>query len=131
MASYFNTAGSQVTVIEMLDKIAGPTDAEISKILQKNYEKKGVAFKLGAKVTEVTSQGVVYELNGNKESIEADKVLLSIGRRPSTNGLGLENIGVNTERGAIKTDEQGRTNVSGVYAAGDVNRFLYAGSCRL
>ena len=64
---------------------------------------------------------MVYELNGNKETVEADKVLLSIGRRPSTNGLGLENIGVNTERGAIKTDEQGRTNVAGVYAAGDVN----------
>lgn len=121
MASYFNTAGSKVTVVEMLNKIAGPTDAEISKILQKNYEKKGVTFKLGARVTEVTSKGVVYELNGNKETVEADKVLLSIGRRPSTNGLGLENIGVNTERGAIKTDEQGRTNVAGVYAAGDVN----------
>lgn len=121
MASYFNTAGSKVTVVEMLNKIAGPTDAEISKILQKNYEKKGVTFKLGARVTEVTDKGVVYELNGNKETVEADKVLLSIGRRPSTNGLGLENIGVNTERGAIKTDEQGRTNVAGVYAAGDVN----------
>ena len=121
MASYFNTAGSKVTVVEMLNKIAGPTDAEISKILQKNYEKKGVTFKLGARVTEVTAKGVVYELNGNKETVEADKVLLSIGRRPSTNGLGLENIGVNTERGAIKTDEQGRTNVAGVYAAGDVN----------
>lgn len=121
MASYFNTAGSKVTVVEMLNKIAGPTDAEISKILQKNYEKKGVTFKLGARVTEVTAKGVVYELNGNKETVEADKVLLSIGRRPSTNGLGLENIGVNTERGTIKTDEQGRTNVAGVYAAGDVN----------
>ena len=121
MASYFNTAGSKVTVVEMLNKIAGPTDAEVSKILQKNYEKKGVTFKLGARVTEVTAKGVVYELNGNKETVEADKVLLSIGRRPSTNGLGLENIGVNTERGAIKTDEQGRTNVAGVYAAGDVN----------
>ena len=121
MASYFNTAGSKVTVVEMLNKIAGPTDAEISKIIQKNYEKKGVTFKLGARVTEVTAKGVVYELNGNKETVEADKVLLSIGRRPSTNGLGLENIGVNTERGAIKTDEQGRTNVAGVYAAGDVN----------
>lgn len=121
MASYFNSAGSEVTIIEMLNKIAGPTDAEISKILQKNYEKKGITFKLGAKVVEVTKTGVVYEINGEKHTIEADKVLLSIGRRPATNGLGLENIGLETERGAIKTDEMGRTGVAGVYAAGDVN----------
>lgn len=121
MASYFTTAGSQVTIIEMLNKIAGPTDGEISKILQKNYEKKGVTFKLGAKVVELTAKGVVYELNGEKITLEADKVLLSIGRRPSSAGLGLENIGIETVRGAIKTDEQGRTSVAGVYAAGDIN----------
>jgi len=121
MASYFVTAGSQVTIIEMLDKIAGPTDAEISKILQKSYEKKGVSFKLGAKVVELTKTGVIYELNGEKITVEADKVLLSIGRRPSSAGLGLENIGIEAVRGAIKTDEQGRTGVAGVYAAGDVN----------
>jgi len=121
MASYFNTAGSKVTIIEMLNKIAGPTDAEISKILQKNYEKKGIIFNLDAKVVEITKTGVVYELNGQKTTLEADKVLLSIGRRPSSAGLGLENIGLETVRGAIKTDEQGRTSVAGVFAAGDIN----------
>lgn len=121
MASYFCSAGSKVTVIEMMNKIAGPTDGNISKILQKNYEKKGVTFLLGAKVTSVTDKGVVYELNGKTETVEADKVLLSIGRRPSTAGLGLENIGVEMNRGAILTDEQGRTNVAGVFASGDCN----------
>ena len=121
MASYFCSAGSKVTVIEMMNKIAGPTDGDISKILQKNYEKKGVTFLLGAKVTSVTDKGVVYELNGDTETVEADKVLLSIGRRPSTAGLGLENIGVEMNRGAILTDEQGRTNVAGVFASGDCN----------
>lgn len=120
MASYFNTAGSQVTIIEMLDKIAGPTDGEISKILQKNYEKKGITFQLGAKVTEVTDKGVVYEKDGKTTLLEADKVLLSIGRRPSGANLGLENIGVEVVRGAVKIDRQGRTNVAGVFAAGDI-----------
>ncbi len=121
MASYFNSAGSKVTVIEMMNKIAGPTDADISKILQKNYEKKGITFMLGAKVVEVTDKGVKYDLNGKVDFVEADKVLLSIGRRPSTAGLGLENIGVEMNRGAILTDEQGRTNVAGVFASGDCN----------
>ena len=121
MASYFNSAGSKVTVVEMLDHIAGPTDAEISAILLKNYQKKGVEFKLGAKVVEVKEGAVVYELEGKAYSIPADKILLSIGRRAATEGLGLERIGVETERGRIKTDEKGRTNVQEVYAAGDVN----------
>jgi dihydrolipoamide dehydrogenase len=121
MASYYNSAGSKVTVIEMLDHIAGCTDREISEILQKNYEKKGVVFKLNCKVVEVKEGSVVYESNGEKLAVEAEKVLLSIGRRPATEGLGLEKIAVETERGRIKTDEKGRTNIPEVYAAGDVN----------
>lgn len=121
MASYFNTAGSKVTVVEMLDHIAGFTDKEIAEILMKNYQKKGVEFKLGAKVTEVKEGAVVYEFEGRSFSVPADKILMSIGRRAATEGLGLERIGVETERGRIKTDERGKTNVPEVYAAGDVN----------
>lgn len=121
MASYFNSVGSNVTVIEMMDHIAGPTDREISNILLKNYKKKGVNFLLGAKVTSVGDKCVNYELDGKQESAPADCVLVSIGRRAMTEGLGLENIGVITERGAIVTNEECRTNVSGVWAAGDVN----------
>ncbi len=121
MASYFNIAGSEVTVVEMLDKIAGPTDAEISAILKKNYEKQGVHFKLSAKVTKVTQNSVVFEKDGKTEEVPADKVLLSIGRRANIKGYGLENLGVLTDRGGIVTDCYGRTNVAEVYATGDVN----------
>lgn len=123
MASYFNTAGSNVTVIEMMNKIAGPTDAEISEILLKNYQKKGVTFNLGCKVTGVEPGKVIYEADGKSFEVAADKVLLSIGRRAFTEGLGLETIGVETERGKIKTDNKGRTNIAGVYATGDVNGY--------
>jgi dihydrolipoamide dehydrogenase len=121
MASYFGTVGSKVTVIEMLDKIAGPTEKEISKILQGELRKKGIVFKLGCKVTAVEENKVIYEKDGKQEEAEADKVLLSIGRKAHTADLGLESIGVQTERGVIITDEYMRTNVDGVYATGDVN----------
>lgn len=121
MASYFNSAGSKVTVIEMLDKIAGPTEREISEILLKNYKKAGVDFKLSCKVTAVGKDGVTYEENGILKTFAASKVLVSIGRKPFTEGIGLETIGVYTERGAVVTDDRLRTNVPNVYAAGDVN----------
>ncbi len=125
MASYFISAGSKVTVVEMLDKIAGPTDAEISTILQKNYAKKGVEFILGAKVTSVETDGkkgtVSYEKDGKKGTIDCDAVLVSTGRRARTAEIGADTIGVRTERGAVVTDEHCRTSVPGVWAAGDVN----------
>ena len=122
MASYYNSVGSHVTVVEMLDHIAGNTDREIGKILQNNYKKKGVEFMLGCKVTAVGDGKVTFEdAEGKTQSVAADKVLCSIGRRAVTQGYGLENIHVYTERGAIVTDECMRTNVAGVYAAGDVN----------
>ncbi|MBQ3219717.1 MAG: dihydrolipoyl dehydrogenase, partial [Clostridia bacterium] len=121
MASYFSSVGSKVTVVEMLNKIAGPTENEISSILQKSLEKKGVEFKLGAKVTAVEKDGVVYEKDGKVEKVPAEKILCSIGRRAVTANVGLENIGVNLERGAIVTDDMMRTNVANVYAVGDVN----------
>ena len=121
MASYFNSIGSKVTVIEMLDHIAGPTDSEISNILLKNYKKKGVEFLLSAKVTSVDADGVNYEKDGKAAKAPADCVLVSIGRRAMTADIGLESIGVLTERGAIITDECSRTSVPGIWAAGDVN----------
>jgi len=121
MASYFNSAGSKVTVIEMLDNIAGNTDHEISGILLKNYQKKGVEFKLGAKVSKVSESSVAYEKDGQVFEVPAEKILMSIGRRPAVDGLCLDRIGVEVERGRIKVDERGRTNIPEVYAAGDVN----------
>lgn len=124
MASYYSSAGSKVTVIEMLPKIAGPTDAEISSILQRNYEKKGIVFKLGCKVTALGDGYVEYEEAGKPQKITAEKVLVSIGRKAVTTGFGLETLGLEMNRGAIKTDEFGATSVPGVYAAGDVNGTL-------
>lgn len=121
MASYFSSVGSKVVVVEMLDKIAGPTEKEVSAILQKSLERKGVVFNLGCKVTDIEKDGVVFERNGKSEKVKADKILLSIGRRAVTKDIGLENIGVNTERGAIVTDDRMMTNVANVYATGDVN----------
>ena len=119
MAAYYCVAGAHVTVIEMLDHIAGPTDREISTMLQKEYAKKGVDFKLNTKVVAVEPGKVVCEADGKTIEVPADKVLLSIGRRANTKDIGLETIGVELNRGVIVTDDCGRTNVEGVYAAGD------------
>ncbi len=121
MASYYVAAGSDVTVIEMLDHIAGQTDTEIGLILKKSLEKKGIKFMLESKVTAVNNGAVTYEKAGEVVTLEGDKVLLSIGRRAFTESLGLDKIGVETVRGTVPTDALGRTNISGVYAAGDVN----------
>jgi dihydrolipoamide dehydrogenase len=121
MAAYYNTAGSQVTVVEMLDHIAGPADGEIRTLLLKEYEKKGVKFLLDTKVTGLGASSVVCEAGGKTLDLPCDKVLCAIGRVSVTAGLGLETLGVETNRAGIVTDACGRTNVENVYAAGDVN----------
>ena len=121
MASYFNSVGSKVYVVEMMNYIAGPVDREISEMLRKDYASRGVEFILGAKVTSIKDGAVTYDKDGKITEIKADHALVSIGRRPRTAGLGCENIGLKLERGAIVTNEYGKTNVPGVWAAGDVN----------
>ncbi len=121
LASYFTSIGTKVTVIEMLDHIAGENDAELVSILKKGFEKRGVTFLLSAKVTEVTATAVKYEKDGAVSEVACEKVLLSIGRRANTKDIGLESIHVLTERGAIVTDAHMKTNQPEVYAAGDVN----------
>ena len=121
MAAYYRAVGSGVTIIEMLGHIAGAADLEIARFLQKELTAKGIVFHLGAKVTAFGDGLVVYEQNGETFSIPADKVLLSIGRRANTEGIGLENAGVEVSRGAVVTDACGRTNIPGIFAAGDVN----------
>jgi len=117
LASYYNSAGSKVTVIEILPKIAGNVDSEIATVLLKSYRKKGIEFILGALANAITDASVVYE-GGQRQS---DKVLLSIGRKPAIAGIGLENTGVVIDRGAIRTDLHGLTSVPNIYAVGDVN----------
>ena len=120
MAAYFAMVGVKVTVMEMLDKIAGSADGEIADILQKELTAKGIDFLLNCKVTNINDSSVEYEKDGT-HTLEADMVLISAGRRASSEGLGLESIGVHTERGAVVTDHHLRTNVPNVYAAGDIN----------
>ncbi len=129
-ASFFNSIGTQVTVVEMLPKILGPLDDEISSMLQAQYEKKGVEFHLSCKVVAVEGNEVVYEdPEGKTCRAQGDKILVSVGRRANFQGIGLENIGVELALNpagrpyGIKVDEKMRTNVPGVYAAGDVTGF--------
>ncbi|SCM57282.1 Dihydrolipoyl dehydrogenase [Petrimonas mucosa] len=122
-ASFFNSLGSKVTVVEMLPEILGGLDFEISAMLRDIYTKKGIAFNLNAKVVQVEGNKVVFEKEGNTHTVEGDKILLSVGRRPVTQGFGLENLQVELLRNGIKVDEKMRTNVPGVFAAGDVTGF--------
>ncbi len=122
MAGYFQTCGCKVTVIEMLDHIAGAADRELATLLQKAFAKKGITFHLNCQVTGIGPGTVEFKNQaGEASKIDAAYTLLSVGRRPVTRGFGLENLGVLIERGRIVTDAQGRTNIPGVYAVGDVN----------
>ena len=129
-AAFFSTLGTKVTVVEMLPKILGPLDDEISEMLQKQYEKRGVEFCLRCKVTGIEGNTVVYEdPEGKVCKVSGDKILVSVGRRANLQGFGLENIGVELALNpagrpyGIKVDEKMKTNVPGVYAAGDVTGF--------
>lgn len=121
MAGYFQMCGCEVTVIEMLDYIAGAADREMTTLLQKAFEKQGMIFHLNCQVTKVGDGFVEFSDQGETKRADAEYVLMSVGRRAVTKGFGLENLGVFVERGGIVTDAQGRTNVPGVYAVGDVN----------
>jgi dihydrolipoamide dehydrogenase len=123
-ASFYNSLGTEVTVVEMLPEILGGLDGEISAMLREIYAKKGVKFNLSCKVTEVRGNEVVYVTPaGETLSAKGDKILVSVGRRAVTKGFGLENLGVELDRGAVKVDDKLRTNVPNVFAAGDVTGF--------
>ena len=122
-ASFYNSLGIPVTVIEMLPEILGGLDKEISEMLRGIYAKKGVKFQLSCKVTAIEGHTVHYtDSEGESHSIEGDKILMSVGRRPVLSGFGLENIPVAVERG-IKVNEKMQTSMPNVYAAGDVTGF--------
>ena len=122
-ASFYNSLGTSVTVVEMLPEILGQNDYEISAMLREMYAKKGINFHLNAKVVKVEGNKVTFEKDGETQTIEGEKILVSVGRRAVTKGFGLENLNVELERGGIKVDEKMRTNVPNVFAAGDVTGF--------
>jgi len=127
MASVWSRLGAKVTVVEFLDRITPMMDHETAETLHKNLQKQGIEFRLGTKVVEAktSKNGVCLKIipasGGEVDTIDCNVVLQAIGRRPYTDGLGLENLGVlQDERGFISVDEKFETNVRGVFAIGDV-----------
>jgi dihydrolipoamide dehydrogenase len=127
LGSVWRRLGAKVTVVEFLDHIVPTTDREIGHLLQRSLEKQGVAFRLSTKVSKAkanksgVSLAIEPAAGGEQESLEADVVLVSVGRRPYTEGLGLREAGVELDnRGRIRTDAGFETTVPGVYAIGDV-----------
>jgi dihydrolipoamide dehydrogenase len=128
LGSVWNRLGAEVQVIEFLDRILPGMDGEVAKQFQRLLEKQGFTFKLSSKVTGVTTgksgAKVTFEpvAGGAAETIEADRVLIATGRVPVTEGLGLDAVGVATERGRVVVDDHFATNIAGIFAIGDVIR---------
>jgi len=127
LGSVWRRLGSKVTVVEFLDRILPGMDNEVARQSQRLFEKQGMTFKLGAKVTGVDSSGKALKVSvepakgGDAETLDADIVLVAIGRVPYTEGLGLKEAGIELdERGRVKTDAHFATSLNGVYAIGDV-----------
>jgi dihydrolipoamide dehydrogenase len=127
MGSVWSRLGADVTVVEFLDRIVPGMDGETAKHLQRVLKKQGLTFKLGSKVTAAksTKSGVTLTVEpaqgGDAEDIKADVVLVSIGRKPFTDALGLDDVGVKRDdRGFITVDDSYKTSVDGIYAIGDV-----------
>jgi dihydrolipoamide dehydrogenase len=123
LGSVYARLGTEVTVLEYLDTITPGMDPEVQKQFQKILAKQGVSFVLGAAVKSVDSEGngckVVYDKDG-EQTLEVDTVLVSTGRKPFTEGLGLDALGIEmTDRGQVKVGDRWQTNVDGIYAIGD------------
>ena len=123
-ASFYNAMGVDVTVVELLPQIMPVEDAEIAGIARKQFEKHGMRILTEAKVAKVEKGGAgvkaTVETKKGTETIEAEKLISAIGVVGNVEGLGLEQLGVEMDRGVIVTDPEGRTNIEGIYAIGDV-----------
>ena len=124
-ASMFARYGAKVTVLDTNEKFLKREDDDISEMLFNDLSQDGIEFKLGVKVVEVKDLSdkveIIYEINGKKQTVKADKLLVATGRKPVTEGLGLENTDIELdERGAIKVDDYLRTTAENVWAIGDV-----------
>ena len=120
-ASIFSQLGAQVTVVEYLKECIPALDADIAKRLRKTLEKQGVEFYMQSAVKKIADGSVTFERKGKEQSVEADKVLMAVGRKPNVDGLGLENTSLVWSEKGITVDDNMLTNVPGVYAIGDVN----------
>ena len=127
-ASFFNSLGVKVTVIEMMDEILGGMDKELSALLRADYAKRDITFLLSTKVVSLaqSEEGVLvsYENADGAGNVTAEKLLMSVGRRPVTKGFGLENLNLQrTERGSILVNGQMESSLPGVYVCGDLTGF--------
>ncbi|PYG84953.1 dihydrolipoamide dehydrogenase [Ruminiclostridium sufflavum DSM 19573] len=120
MATYFSTFGCKVSIVEATPKILGNADNEITRIMLNFYRRRGIEFYLNTKVTTIEEERVLIEEQGNQMQLMADRVLLTVGRRACIDDLGLDEVGIVTEEGFIVVNADGRTNIPGIYAAGDV-----------
>ena len=121
-AGLFNTLGSKVSVIEMANEILPPVDSEIAAMLHAEYQKQGIDFFVGAKVTELQNNKVLFTDNqGNEQSIDTEKILLCVGRKPSLKGI--EILDLEPFRNGIKANDKMQTSKTNVYAAGDITAF--------
>lgn len=118
-AGLFNTLGSKVSVIEMATEILPPVDSEIAAMLHAEYKKQGIDFFVGAKVTELQNNKVLFTDNqGNEQSIDTEKILLCVGRKPSLKGI--EILDLEPFRNGIKVNDKMQTSKANIYAAGDI-----------
>jgi dihydrolipoamide dehydrogenase len=122
-ASFFNTLGTKVVIVEMLDEILGGMDKEISALLRAELTKKGIEFHLSTKVVSVTGNRVEIEKEGEKQYLESAKILLCVGRKPVLTGFGLENHPLELFRNGLKVNEFMQTSHPDIYACGDVTGF--------
>lgn len=123
-ASFYRTLGAEVTIVEVLPQILPVEDAEIAAFARKQFEKQGIRILTGAKVTNLDKKSDVVtaaiEVDGKSETISAEKVISAVGVVGNIENIGLEAVGVKTDKGIVVTDGYGRTNVKGIYAIGDV-----------
>lgn len=123
-ASIFRSFDCEVTILEMLPRMVPVEDEEVSKELARVYRKRGINFHVGAKVEKVekTKSGIAvsFSADGKQQKIEAERILIAVGRKPLTEGIGLEKTSVQTERGFVKTNEWMQTAEPGIYAIGDI-----------
>lgn len=119
-ASFFNSMGVKVNVIEMMPEILGAMDKETSAMLRSVYQKRGINFYMTSKVTEVGKNGITIEKNGKQSVIEADKILVSAGRKANLGQVGLDKLNIELLRNGVKVDEHMLTSHPRVYACGDI-----------